>query len=97
MAREIRPAFPEFRAVEGVHGEGTGFATAAQHVQDDPVRGVAGVLGAVPHHFVETTINAAEPALDFYWHVLDFVQDCVNQGGISNVLMIQPPGRDESA
>lgn len=46
---------------------------------------------------VETTINAAEPALDFYWHVHHFAQDCVNQGGISNVLMIQPPVRDESA
>lgn len=46
---------------------------------------------------VETTINAAEPALDFYWHVHEFAQDCVNQGGISHVLMIQPPPRDESA
>jgi hypothetical protein len=34
--------------------------------------------------------------LDFYWHVHDFAEDCVNQGGISNVLMIQPPERDES-
>lgn len=46
---------------------------------------------------VETTVNAVEPATDFYWHVHDFAQDCVNQGGISNVLMIQPPARDESA
>jgi hypothetical protein len=45
---------------------------------------------------VETTVNATEPALDFYWHVHDFAEDCVNQGGISNVLMIQPPERDES-
>ena len=50
------------------------------------------------HRFtpVETTVNAAEPALDFYWHVHDFARDCVNQGGISNVLMIQPPQRVES-
>jgi hypothetical protein len=46
---------------------------------------------------VETTVNAIEPAADFFWHVHDFAQDCVNQGGISNVLMIQPPARDESA
>jgi len=46
---------------------------------------------------VETTINAAESALDFYWHVHDFAEDCVNQGGISNVLMIQPPERAEPA
>lgn len=44
---------------------------------------------------VETTVNAVEPATDFYWHVHDFAQDCVNQGGISNVLLIQPPARDE--
>ena len=37
-------------------------------------------------------MNATEPALDYYWHVHDLAQDCVNQGGISNVLMIQPPG-----
>jgi hypothetical protein len=45
---------------------------------------------------VETTVNAVEPAADFFWHVHDFAQDCVNQGGVSNVLMIQPPARDES-
>lgn len=44
---------------------------------------------------VETTVNAIEPAADYFWHVHDFAQDCVNQGGISNVLMIQPPARDE--
>jgi hypothetical protein len=46
---------------------------------------------------VETTVNAVEPALDFLWHVHDFAQDCVNQGGVSNVLMIQPPARDSLA
>ena len=46
---------------------------------------------------VETTVNAIEPAADFYWRVHDLAQDCVNQGGISNVLMIQPPARDEPA
>lgn len=51
------------------------------------------------HHYtpVETTVNAVEPALDFFWHVHDFAQDCVNQGGVSNVLMIQPPARDSLA
>lgn len=44
---------------------------------------------------VETTVNAIEPAEDYFWYVHDFAQDCVNQGGISNVLMIQPPSRDE--
>lgn len=46
---------------------------------------------------VQTTVNAVEPALDYYWHVHDFAQDCVNQGGVSNVRMIQPPARDEPA
>jgi len=43
---------------------------------------------------VEATVNAVEPALDFYWHVRDLAQDCINQGGVSNVRMIQPPDRD---
>ena len=43
---------------------------------------------------VESTVNAQEPALDFYWHVYDLAQDCVNQGGVSNVRMIHPPERD---
>lgn len=49
------------------------------------------------HHYtpVETTVNAIEQAADFFWHVHDLAQDCVNQGGISNVLMIRPPARDE--
>lgn len=46
---------------------------------------------------VETTINATEPALDFFWHVHDLAQDAVNQGGISNVLMIRPPDRRDQA
>jgi hypothetical protein len=45
---------------------------------------------------VEFTVNAAESDLDFYWHVHDLAQDCVNQGGISNVQMIQPPLRENS-
>ena len=44
---------------------------------------------------VEATVNAMEPPLDYYWRVHDVAQDCVNQGGISNVLMIQPPARDD--
>jgi Putative DNA-binding domain len=46
---------------------------------------------------VETTVNAAEPNLDYFWHVHDLAQDCVNQGGISNVRMIQPPEREGQA
>jgi hypothetical protein len=46
---------------------------------------------------IETTVNAIEPALDYYWHVHDLAQDCVNQGGISNVLLIRPPAREDHA
>lgn len=48
------------------------------------------------HHYtaVETTLNAAEPDHDYYWRVHDLAQDCINQGDISNVRMIQPPKRD---
>lgn len=44
---------------------------------------------------VETTVNATEPDLDFFWHVHDLAQDCVNQGGISTVDMISPPDRED--
>jgi hypothetical protein len=46
---------------------------------------------------VETSVNAVEPDLDFYWHVHDLARDCVNQGGVSNVLMIHPPPREPAA
>ena len=55
---------------------------------------------SVPLHSytpVDTTMNAAESAADFFWRVHDLAQDCVNQGGISNLLMIRPPARNESA
>ncbi len=44
---------------------------------------------------VETTVNALESSEDFYWHVHDLAEDCLNQGGISNVQMIHPPTRDD--
>ncbi|MFF5576002.1 AlbA family DNA-binding domain-containing protein [Streptomyces luteogriseus] len=44
---------------------------------------------------IETTVNAVEPASDYHWHVYDLAQDCVNQGGISDVLIIRPPARRE--
>lgn len=49
------------------------------------------------HHYtpVEMTVNANAPDVEYFWHVRDLAQDCVNQGGISNVLMIRPPARDE--
>jgi hypothetical protein len=43
---------------------------------------------------VESTINAVEAAPDFLEHVRGLAQDCLNQGGISNLLIIGPPGRD---
>ena len=42
---------------------------------------------------VETTVNATEPDLDYHWHVYDLARDCVNQGGVANVLMIRPSAR----
>ncbi|MBB1254639.1 ATP-binding protein [Streptomyces sp. OF3] len=44
---------------------------------------------------VETTVDASASDSDFHQHVHDLAQDCVNQGGVSNVLLIQPPARDE--
>lgn len=53
---------------------------------------------SIPLHVytpVDTTLNAAGPALDYYWDVHDLALDCVNQGGIPDLLMIRPPARDE--
>lgn len=36
-----------------------------------------------------------EPALDYFWHVHDFAQDCVNKGGISYAQLIQRPALDD--
>ncbi len=44
---------------------------------------------------VATTVNAMESAADFHWHVHDLAQDCVNQGGISYVRLINPPARED--
>jgi len=44
---------------------------------------------------VETTIDAAASDFDYYWSVHDLARDCINQGGISNVLLIQPPEVDD--
>lgn len=50
------------------------------------------------HRFtpVEATVDAREPASDYFWHVHDLARDCVNQGGISTVQTIHPPERDDS-
>lgn len=50
------------------------------------------------HHYtpVETSVNAAESDFDFYWHVHDLALDCVNQGGVSGLQLIQPPQRAEA-
>jgi schlafen family protein len=65
----------------------------------DPVGLTYGGVSTPLHRYtpVEATVNAAEPALDYHWRVHDLAQDCVNQGGISNVLIIQPPARDDQA
>ncbi|WP_197719822.1 MULTISPECIES: hypothetical protein [Pseudonocardia] len=43
---------------------------------------------------VESTVDASEPDIDFYWHVYDVAQDCVNQGGTAHLHMIKPPARN---
>jgi hypothetical protein len=46
---------------------------------------------------VETTINAFESDSDFLQHVHDLAQDCLNQGGISNLLVIRLPDPDRQS
>lgn len=44
------------------------------------------------HNFipVEATVNAAAPNADFQQNVYELAEDCINQGGISTVLLITP-------
>ncbi|WP_369745635.1 helix-turn-helix domain-containing protein [Paenarthrobacter sp. AMU7] len=46
------------------------------------------------HRFtpVETTVAAREPDNDFHEHTYELARDCVNQGGISNLHLIERPG-----
>lgn len=44
---------------------------------------------------VDTTVNALGTELDYHQHVYEVAQDCVNQGGISNLRLITPPPRDD--
>ncbi|WP_406635452.1 helix-turn-helix domain-containing protein [Amycolatopsis sp. WGS_07] len=44
---------------------------------------------------VETSVNVAVASSDYFWRVHDLAEDCVNQGGISNVLLIHPPARED--
>ncbi|MFJ8657424.1 helix-turn-helix domain-containing protein [Streptomyces rochei] len=45
------------------------------------------------HRFtpVETTVNGQAAEDDFVSRVYDIAQDCVNQGGLSNLLLLKPP------
>lgn len=44
---------------------------------------------------VDESVDAAGSDADFYWRVHDLAMDCVNQCGVPNVVMINPPPRDE--
>lgn len=46
---------------------------------------------------VETTVDATDSALDYFWRVHGLAEDCINQGGVSNVQMIHPPERDSQS
>lgn len=46
---------------------------------------------------VETTVNAVGPTPDFHRHVHSLAQDCLNQGGISNTLLVRPPEIEDLA
>lgn len=42
---------------------------------------------------VDATVVADASDLDFYWQVHDLARDCINQGGLTSVLLISPPER----
>lgn len=45
---------------------------------------------------VERTVVADAAPEDFYWQVHDLAEDCINQGGVTEVRMIRPPAREDS-
>ncbi|WP_054248622.1 helix-turn-helix domain-containing protein [Rhodococcus opacus] len=44
---------------------------------------------------VLTTVRADADSLDFFQQVHDLAEDCINQGGLTVVRMINPPSREE--
>lgn len=46
---------------------------------------------------VETTVNGQAAEVDFASRVYAIAQDCVNQGGLSNLLLIKPPAEKGQA
>jgi hypothetical protein len=46
---------------------------------------------------VETTVNAMEADAAFLGHVHDLAQDCLNQGGISDLLIIRAPAPEDQS
>lgn len=46
---------------------------------------------------VDMSVNATASELDFHWCVHNLAQDCVNQGGISNLQKIRPPDGEGQA
>ncbi|OLM33040.1 hypothetical protein Ae717Ps2_3936 [Pseudonocardia sp. Ae717_Ps2] len=67
-------------------------------VMDDGYGFVHDLSSTPLHQFVpvDSTIDASESDLDYFWHVHDLAEDCINQGGVSNVSMIRPPARDDN-
>jgi hypothetical protein len=52
---------------------------------------------SVPMHSytpVEATVIASASDPDYFWQVHDLAQDCVNQGGVSELFLIKPPDRE---
>jgi len=55
-------------------------------------------IASIPlHRFtpVEVTLNAAGTDREYHRHVHDLAQDCVNQGGVSPMVLIPPPEDDQ--
>lgn len=66
--------------VQSVDSRGYRFDSATPLVQYSPVF---------------ATVSADTSPLDFYWRVHDLAEDCINQGGVADVVMIRPPSRGE--
>ncbi|WP_322755852.1 hypothetical protein [Frankia sp. Cas3] len=55
-------------------------------------------IASTPLHHntpVEVTVNAAGTDNGYHRHVYDLAQDCVNQGGVSPIVVSPPPADDD--
>jgi hypothetical protein len=98
--RNARPGLRRWVAVNNASGERPEWKEAWTSIHHDGSVTLAAAVGGhrmSGNGYFEGWLNAIEPELNFHWRVHDLARDCVNQGGISNLVVIRQPAGEEQA